>query len=108
VDRHAWFLHDHRGNPITSPALFEAIATRFRQAMASFAEASHIPVIRFRKADRRVEVMRPYLDGVARTGGRGCEEDVRRSNLSPSIGHRQTGHRQASCLVKGGEETSRN
>ena len=63
-----YFLHDHRGNPITSPALFEAIGARFRQAMASFAEASHIPVIRFRKGDRKVEVMRRYLDAAARTG----------------------------------------
>ena len=28
------FLHDHRGMPIASPAVFEQIGTRFRQAVA--------------------------------------------------------------------------
>jgi hypothetical protein len=63
-----YFLHDHRGNPVTSPALFEAIGTRFRRAVASFAEANHIPVVRFKGGQRKADVMRRYLDAAARTG----------------------------------------
>jgi hypothetical protein len=61
-----WFLHDHRGNPITSPALFEQIGSRFRAAVDSFTKANHIPVVRFRKGDRKADVMRRYLDSAAR------------------------------------------
>src|SRR6266568_2870093 len=63
-----YFLHEHRGMPIASPAVFEQIGGRFRDGMRRFAEDSHIPVVRFRRDDRKVEVMRPYLDRAARTG----------------------------------------
>lgn len=63
-----FFLHQIRGMPIASPALFEQIGTAFRAAMRSFADGEHIPVIRFARGDRKVEVMRPYLDRAARTG----------------------------------------
>ena len=56
-----YFLHQVRGMPITSPALFEQIGTALRAAMRTFADTEHIPVIRFRKGDRKVDVMRPYL-----------------------------------------------
>jgi hypothetical protein len=36
--------------------------------VASFAEASHIPVVALRAADRNIEVMQPYLDAAAGTG----------------------------------------
>ncbi len=63
-----YFLHQHRGMPIASPAVFEQIGSRFRDGMRRFAETNHIPVVRFRRDDRKVEVMRPYLDRAARTG----------------------------------------
>jgi hypothetical protein len=63
-----YFLHDHRGNPITSPALFEQIGSRFRAATNTFTEADHIPVVRFRNADRKADVMRHYLDAAAAAG----------------------------------------
>ena len=37
------FLHDHLGMPIVSPAVFEQIGTRFRQAVARFAERQRHP-----------------------------------------------------------------
>jgi len=37
------FMTQHLGLPIPSPALLEKIGTRFRAAVASFAEANHIP-----------------------------------------------------------------
>jgi hypothetical protein len=35
---------------------------------AALAADNHIPVVRFRREDRKAEVMRPYLDRAARTG----------------------------------------
>ena len=63
-----FFLRQIRGMPIASPSLFEQIGTAFRAAMRSFADSEHIPVVRFGRGDRKVEVMRPYLDRAARTG----------------------------------------
>jgi hypothetical protein len=63
-----YFLHEHRGKPIASPAVFEHIGGRFRQAMSNYADANGIPVVRFRRGDRKADVMRPHLDRAARTG----------------------------------------
>jgi hypothetical protein len=63
-----YFLHEHRGMPIASPAVFEQIGARFRDAMHDYAEANHIALVRFRRDDRKIEVMRPYLDRAAGTG----------------------------------------
>ena len=63
-----YFLREHRGMPIASPAIFEQIGARFRDGMRRFAEANHIPVVRFRRGDRKVEVMRPHLVRAARSG----------------------------------------
>ena len=55
------FLHDHRGMPIASPAVFEQIGTRFRQAVGRFAEMNDIPMVKFKKGTRKIDVMRPLL-----------------------------------------------
>jgi hypothetical protein len=65
------FLTAHLGNPIPSPAILERIGTAFRRAVASFAEANQIPVVRFAKNHRKIEVMRPYLARQAATGRAG-------------------------------------
>jgi hypothetical protein len=65
------FMTQHLGLPIPSPALMEKIGTRFRAAVASFSEANHIPLVRFKKEDRKAEVMRPYLDQQAAAGRSG-------------------------------------
>ena len=65
------FLTRHLGFPIPSPALLEKIGTRFRQAVFGFAEANDIPVLRFAKGQRKLEVMRPYLDRLAGAGRTG-------------------------------------
>ena len=51
----------HLGYPIPSPAIMEKIGTSFRRAVAVFAQSNHIPVVRFGKEDRKIEVMRPYV-----------------------------------------------
>ncbi len=65
------FLTAHLGNPIPSPAIFEKMGTAFRKAVARFVGRDHIPVVRFTKVDRKIEVMRPYLEAQAAAGRSG-------------------------------------
>ncbi len=65
------FMTAHLGYPIPSPAIIEKIGTTFRKAVERFAADNTIPVVRFGKDDRKIEVMRPYLAGQARTGRSG-------------------------------------
>jgi hypothetical protein len=62
------FLHDHLGMRIASPAVLEQIGTRFRQAVARFAEANDIPVVKFAKGARKIDVIRPMLQRAAQAG----------------------------------------
>src|SRR5258706_4515591 len=63
------FMTQYLGLPIPSPALLEKISQRFRRSVASFAEASDIPWVKFAKNDRKADVMAPYLKQAA-AGGR--------------------------------------
>jgi hypothetical protein len=63
-----YFFHDHRGKPIVSPALFEPIGEKFRRDIKGWAQASGIPVIRFKAGERKAEVMAPYLQAAAAAG----------------------------------------
>jgi hypothetical protein len=65
------FLTQHLGNPIPSPAIFEKMGLAFRKSVTQFAQDEHIPMVRFEKTDRKIEVMRPYLDAQAATGRSG-------------------------------------
>jgi hypothetical protein len=65
------FLTRHLGFPIPSPAILERMGLRFRKAVTEFAAEGDIPVIRFAKGDRKLEVMRPHLDRLARVGRSG-------------------------------------
>ena len=65
------FMTQYLDLPIPSPAIFDQMGQRFRQAVASFADANHIPWVRFAKDDRKADVMRPYLDRQAATGRSG-------------------------------------
>jgi hypothetical protein len=65
------FMTAHLGNPIPSPAIMEKIGTGFRTAVDHFAADNKIPVVRFGRDDRKIDVMRPYLARQARTGRSG-------------------------------------
>jgi hypothetical protein len=65
------FMTRHLGYRIPSPAIMEKIGTRFRRGVKAFAEDNEIPVVRFNKGDRKVEVMRRYVDAQAKTGQSG-------------------------------------
>jgi hypothetical protein len=60
------FLTHHLGFPIPSPAILEKIGLRFRKDVAEYAHVNDIPVIRFAKGERKLDVMRPHLDRLAR------------------------------------------
>lgn len=62
------FFTHHRGQPIASPALFQQIGETFRKAVAAFAEAHAVPVLRFGKADRKVDMVRPYFKAAKQPG----------------------------------------
>ena len=62
------FLTKHLGKPVPSPAVFEQIGDRFRRAVTKFAAGGDIPVVRFGKDDRKIDVMRPYQDRLAAAG----------------------------------------
>lgn len=57
------FLTEHRGNPIPSPALFRPIGEAFREAVHRFAVDRNIPLIRFKSGQRKLDVVRPHLQG---------------------------------------------
>ncbi|MGH3190077.1 MAG: hypothetical protein ACRDOL_22985 [Streptosporangiaceae bacterium] len=67
----ASFMTQHLGCPIPSPAIMEKIGTAFRQAVSAFAAANRIPVVRFGKNDRKIEVMRRHVAAQAATGRSG-------------------------------------
>ena len=62
------FLTAHLGFPIPSPAIFDQIGGRFRRAVATFARDNEIPVVRFNRGDRKIEVMGPHLARAAAGG----------------------------------------
>ena len=65
------FMTRHLGYPIPSPAIMEKIGTRFRRSVTRFAETEHIPVVRFKKGERKIETMRRHLSAQAKTGRSG-------------------------------------
>jgi hypothetical protein len=65
------FMTAHLKQPIPSPAIMEKIGTAFRRSVSHFAEDEHIPVVPFRKGDRKIEVMGRYLAAQAATGRSG-------------------------------------
>jgi hypothetical protein len=63
-----YFLRTHRGMPIASSALFDQIGARLRDGMRRLGQVDHTPVLRFRKDQRKIDVVRPYLRRAERSG----------------------------------------
>jgi hypothetical protein len=90
------FLTRHLGQPIPSPALFDKIGQRFRRAVESYAAANDVPVVRFTKGDRKIEVMRPYLeraaaDGRSRVAAIGVAQEFQQVFTGSRVGGGDTG-----------------
>ena len=62
------FLTRHLGYAIPSPALFAKLGNKFRAEVANFARRRRIPMVQFKKGQRKAEVMRPYLEKATRPG----------------------------------------
>lgn len=62
------FFSQHRQQPIASPALFQKMGETFRQAVACFATRHRIPVVRFGKRDRQIDLIRPYFEAASQPG----------------------------------------
>ena len=62
------FMRDHLEMPIPSPAVMEKMGNRFRNAVATFADTHDIPVVRFKRGDRHIDLMAPYLNKAAEPG----------------------------------------
>jgi hypothetical protein len=65
------FMTAHLGFPIPSPAILEKMGTAFRRSVSSFAQTEHVPVVRFTKDDRKIEVMGGHIAAQAATGRSG-------------------------------------
>ena len=53
---------------IPSSAAFGKIGEAYVKAAHRFAEANHIPVVHFKKGEKKEETARPYLEAAAREG----------------------------------------
>lgn len=73
----AMFMTRHLGLKIASPAIMEKIGNRFRRNVEQFATANQIPMVRFAKGDRQIDVIRPYLDAATGPGvvAIGCAQE---------------------------------
>ena len=63
------FLTRHLGYPIPSPALFANLGNDFRKAVKTFARRHAIPLFQFKKRQRKIDVMRPFLEQATGTPG---------------------------------------
>jgi hypothetical protein len=62
------FFSQHRNQPIASPALIQKMGESFRLAVANYAKRHQIPVIRFGKRDRQIDVIQPYFKAATQPG----------------------------------------
>ena len=51
-----YFLSEHLGNPLASPALLGRIGERFRRDVKRFVEQHRIAVVRFQRGERKDEI----------------------------------------------------
>ena len=95
----ASFMTAHLGYPIPSPAIMEKIGTAFRRAVDRFADDNKIPVVRFGKDDRKIDLMRPYLARQAATGRAGVAAIGVAQEFAPVFTGDQEGRRQGGVVL---------
>jgi hypothetical protein len=64
-----YFLHDHLGNPIPSPALFRPIHDRFLTAVETFVRQHRIPPVEFKPGQRKDDLVADYRARFTRREG---------------------------------------
>ena len=65
----AYFWQTHRGHIFASSALMAPMSRTFVTSIERFARRHRIPVITFRKGERKDDVVRPYLDNFRKKEG---------------------------------------
>ncbi len=63
-----YFMREHLKMPLPSPAVMEKMGNRFREAVTSFAKTNNIPIVRFKKGERQIDIMEPYLKNTTKPG----------------------------------------
>lgn len=56
-----WFFRNHRGQPLPSAALMSPMSRAFVTKLESFTAQHKIPLVQFRKGQRKDDVMKEYL-----------------------------------------------
>jgi len=64
----AWFLKEHMGKPVASPALLGQLTERFVAAIIAFAKRNSIPIVRFSRGERKDDVAKKHLAHFRRSG----------------------------------------
>jgi len=64
-----WFFREHRGQPMPSAALMSPMSRRFVSALEAFAAQQGIPLVQFRKGQRKDQVMAEHLRHFGRDEG---------------------------------------
>jgi len=62
------YLRWQRKYPIPSSAAFGKIGDAYVKAVYRFAESQHIPVVHFKKGEKKEQTALPYLEAAAREG----------------------------------------
>ena len=65
----ASFFRFHRGCPFASSALMDPISKAFVAEMEAFAERERVPVVRFRKGERKDDIAAEHLKGFTKPEG---------------------------------------
>lgn len=65
----AYFLKEHRGKPLPSPALLGQMTDRFVAAIKAFAGRHRIPVVPFERGQRKDDVAKEHLARFRRSEG---------------------------------------
>ena|SRR2546427_1327269 len=87
-----YFLRDHLGHPIPSPALFTPMLARLLTSITTYAREQDIPLIPFERGHRKDDVVadyrarRPMADGVVVIGV--AQEKMRASKRRNDRAHR--------------------
>ena len=63
------FFHEHRGQPIASTALMSPISTAFVAAIHDFVRAEEVPLIDFRRGQRKDDIAKEHLARFTGTEG---------------------------------------
>lgn len=61
-------MTQHLDQPIPSPAVMEQIGTRFRANVRQFTEDNEVPLIQFKKRERKIDRVRPLLRTAEKQG----------------------------------------